>query len=302
MRTIKIQDFLETKGRQSRPIPYSKVINFLNKEVDAKYLYDEDIVPKFVDSYYNWVKSSNLNKLHNLDKYNVTDFIHGTSQGFDFWYQKHHNRRFRCMKGDYAYHKVSWKNYFKWAYLEDDELKENDAFIISVPFSDYGAIHPDTESILDTCDKLGIPVFIDAAYYCIARDLNFDLDRECIDTVAFSMSKAFYGAERLRIGLRCRKKNEDDGVVLFNQFHCVAKIAAGVGYQLCKKYEIDLNQNIFRDNQIKICEELKIEPSDSVIFGITDKNHPEYGDYDRGTSWRRVCISRLLGDCNEIKI
>ena len=74
---------------------------------------------------------------------------------------------------------------------------------------------------------MNIPVFIDSAYYCIARDINFNLDRPCIDTVAFSISKAFYGAERLRIGIRCRKTDEDDGCLLFNQLHCVSKISAG---------------------------------------------------------------------------
>jgi len=299
---IKLEDFWERKGRNSRPIPDKKSIDFLNKTVNPKYLYDENIVPKFLKRYYEWVQQSQLNSLRGLDKFNQIDFVHGTSQAFDFWYQKHHNKRLRCLKGDYAYHKVSWKNYFNWAYLEEDELRRGDALIMSVPFSDLGAKHPNTETLLDKCDELGVPVFIDAAYYCIVRDLDFDLDRACIDTVAFSLSKAFYGAERLRIGMRCRKINEDDGCVLYNQFHCVAKIAAGVGYELCENFTIDYNQNTFREKQIKICKELDIQPSDSVLFGITYKNHPKFGDYDRGTEWRRVCISRLLGDADEIKI
>ena len=299
---IKLEDFLVRKGRQARPIPVTEVIDVVNGLVSPKYLYDEDVLPKFIDTYYSWVQSSKLNKLHNLDKFSAVDFVHGTSQAFDFWYQKHHNKRFRCLKGDYAYHKVSWKNYFDWEYVEDDDLRSGDAFIISVPFSDLGAKHPETESILDKCDELGIPVFIDAAYYCIVRDLEFDLDRPCIDTIAFSMSKAFYGAERLRIGIRCRRENEDDGAVLFNQFHSVAKIATGIGIELCERFEHDYNQNTFREKQIEICKDLNIKPSDSVLFGLTDKEHPEFGDYDRGTEWRRVCISRLLGDCDEIEI
>jgi hypothetical protein len=299
---IKLEDFWERKGRNSRPIPDKEIIDFLNKSVNPKYLYDENIAPKFIKRYYEWVQQSKLNTLHGLDKFNQVDFVHGTSQAFDFWYQKHHDKRLRCLKGDYAYHKVSWKNYFNWIYFEEDKLRKGDALVISVPFSDLGAKHPDTEIILDKCDELGIPVFIDSAYYCIVRDLDFNLDRPCIDTIAFSMSKAFYGAERLRIGIRCRKTNEDDGCVLYNQFHCIAKIAAGVGYEMCENFTVDHNQNKFREKQIQICKELNIQPSDSVTFGITDKNHPEFGDYDRGTDWRRVCISRLLGDADEIEI
>jgi len=299
---IKIEDFWETKGKNSRPIASKEVIDFVNSSVSPKYLYDENILPQFVDTYYNWIQDSKLNKLHNIDKFSAVDFVHGTSQAFDFWYQKHHNKRFRSLKGDYAYHKVSWKNYFNWEYLENDKLRKGDALILSVPFSDLGAKHPNTESLLDRCDELEIPVFIDAAYYCLVRDLDFNVDRPCIDTIAFSMSKAFYGAERLRIGIRCRKKVEDDGAVLFNQFHCVAKIAAGVGYELCKNFNTDYNQNTFREKQIEICKNLNIKPSDSVIFGLADQNHQEFGDYNRGTEWRRVCISKLLGNCNYVEI
>ena len=57
-----------------------------------------------------------------------------------------------------------------------------------------------------------------------------------------------------------------------------------------------------REKQLEICKELNIEPSDSVLFGLADKNHPEFGDYDRGTEWRRVCISKLLGDCDYVEL
>ena len=33
-----------------------------------------------------------------------------------------------------------------------------------------------------------------------------------------------------------------------------------------------------------------------VIFGVAEQSHPKFGDYDRGSDWRRVCISKLLGD------
>ena len=171
-----------------------------------------------------------------------------------------------------------------------------------MPFSDLGSEHPQTQHLLSQCDNLEIPVFIDAAYYCIARGVDFNLDRPCIDTVAFSMSKAFYGVERLRAGIRCRRSDRDDGGVLFNQFHCIAKIAAGVGNELCQNFEHDYNQNKFRERQVAVCEDLGLTASDCVLFGITDAEHPDFGDYDRGTPWRRVCISTLLGDIDEITI
>ena len=35
------------------------------------------------------------------------------------------------------------------------------------------------------------------------------------------------------------------------------------------------------------------------VFADYHENHKEFGDYDRGSRWRRVCISSLMGDMNE---
>ena len=59
------------------------------------------------------------------------------------------------------------------------------------------------------------------------------------------------------------------------------------------------NHNKFRDKQIEICDDLVIDPSDCVIFGLADETHPDFSDYDRGSRWRRVCISKLLADMEE---
>ena len=50
----------------------------------------------------------------------------GTTQCFDFFFLKHKNRRMRCFRGDFVYHKISWQNYFKdgWKFIEEDELKK----------------------------------------------------------------------------------------------------------------------------------------------------------------------------------
>lgn len=291
---------MKFNGRKSFGVPNLEIYEFIDSCMDSKYLYDDKIVKNFVHTYYEWIKSSELNNLNGLDKFDNLGFIHGTSQSFDFFYAENKNRRMRCFKGDFMYHQVTWRNnYSGWCHIEDDEIKKNDAVIISLPFSDYGAEHPATQDILDECDRLDVPVFIDCAYYSIARDIDFNLDRKCIKGVAFSLSKAFYGTHRLRIGLRCKKDFNDDPVDLFNSLGMVSKLSAGVGLELCKNFEPDYNQNKFRDKQIQVCKDLSIQPSDCVIYGITDKNHKDFGGYDRGTNWRRVCISKLLGDMGD---
>lgn len=299
---ITIKDFLTNNGKGARPATDKTVIDFINKSVSAKYLYDEELLPKFLKTYFEWIQNSKLNNLRGLEKFSALDYVHGTSQAFDFFYLRYHNRRFRCFKGDFAYHKVSWKTNFEWNYIEDDDLKSNDAVVVSLPFSDYGSKHPQMDDLMKKCCELNIPVFIDAAYYCIARDVDFDLDLPCIDTVAFSMSKAFYGTERLRIGIRCRREREDDGAVLINDFHQISKISAGVGLEICNNFETDYAQNRFREDQIRVCKILGIEPSNCVLFGLAEKDHPDFQDFDRGTEWRRVCLSHLIGNCKEFEI
>ena len=110
------------------------------------------------------------------------------------------------------------------------------------------------------------------------------------------MSKAFYGTHRLRIGLRCKKEFSDDPLDVINSMEMLPKISAGIGYEICKNFSPDYNHNKYRKKQLQICKNLNIEPSDCVIYGITDKNHKRFGGFDRGSRWRRVCISELLGD------
>ena len=284
-------------GKAAGPVPNSEVFDFVNKSVKGEYLYDDKIVTEFLNTYYEWIRSSKMNKLNGLEKFNSLSFVHGTIQSFDLFYAENKDRRMRCFKGDFKYHSITWRNnYPGWQYIEEDEIKKNDAVIISMPFSDCGIEHPDMQTTLDDCDKLNVPVFIDCAYYSICKDLNFFLDRPCISGIAFSMSKAFYGTERLRIGMRCKRVYNDDPADFCTGMGIVSKIAAGVGLELCKNFDPDYNHNKYINKQLKICEELNIEATDCVIFGVTNHRHERFGGNDRGSRWRRVCISSLLGD------
>ena len=114
------------------------------------------------------------------------------------------------------------------------------------------------------------------------------------------MSKGFYGAEHLRIGIRFTKEYIDDGVEVFNSFEMVNWIGPDIGLKLINRFDTDYLQNKYHKKQLKVCKELNIQPSKCVIFGITDKNHKEFGGFDRGTDWKRVCISNLIGDMEDL--
>lgn len=286
--------------RNSRPIPNRDVYEFVTTEIKNTNLYDLDKIPEFCENYSNWIQSTKLNNLIGLDNFNSKQYVHGTSQSFDFFYLSHPRKRMRCFKGDFAYHRLSWRDNFDWLYLEDDIIREGDAVIMSVPFSDSGDIHPQTDFILNICDELDVPVFIDCAYMIIARDIDFDFNRECIQGVSFSMSKGFYGAEKLRIGLRLTRDYQDDPVEVFNSMQMLNTVGVHVGQKIIDNYSVDYNTETYRDKQEELCNQLKIGYSKCVLFGITDKNHPQFKDFDRGTDYRRVCLSSLMGDMEDL--
>ena len=286
--------------KASRPVPDREAYQFIVDNINGNSLYKKDLPVKFCSEYLEWIKSSKLNNLINLDKFKSLQFVHGTSQSFDFFYLMNHTKRFRGFKGDFMYHEIMWKRGYEWKHIEDGEIERGDAVIFSLPFSDFGDIHPRTDEILDKCDKLGVPVFLDCAYMIMARDIEFDFDRKCIQGISFSLSKGFYGAEHLRIGLRLTKEFTDDPVEVFNDFQMINWIGPDIGLKLINNFEHDFIQNKYYDKQIEICKELNIEPSKCVIFGVTDENHSDFGNYTRGTEWRRVCISSLLGDMEDI--
>ena len=69
--------------------------------------FDEDNAD--YQEYLEWIQSSKLNNLLNLNGFKSLQFVHGTSQSFDFFYLINHTKRFRGFKGDFMYHKIMWK-------------------------------------------------------------------------------------------------------------------------------------------------------------------------------------------------
>ena len=92
--------------RGARPIPDKTSYNFIKKNVNGKSIYENNLVKDFCNSYSNWIQSSKLNNLQNLNKFKSIQYTHGTAQSFDFFYLKHHKKRFRIFRGDFMYHQI----------------------------------------------------------------------------------------------------------------------------------------------------------------------------------------------------
>ena len=284
--------------KAGRPIPDREVFEFIQDKVSESYayLYERDLHPLFLEKFKIWILNTINNGILGLEDFKELTYVHGTSQSFDAFYFKHNKRRLRILKGDFLYHKLCTEKSIHFKYLDDGILEASDSLIISVPFSDSGNIPINLESILSECDEMGIPVWIDAAYMVMASGIFLDLTHKCIEGISFSLTKGYYGCERLRIGVRMKRKYEDDGIDVANSMSMVSAVGCYVGYEIINKFDVDYIYNKYRSRQVILCEEYGLTPSDSVIFGLGNSTNSNLDIYNRGTDFRRVCLSNEMGD------
>lgn len=279
--------------RGAKPLVDTSIKNFINN-IDLKdSLYDESLPENFKEQFFNWINSSKLNDLKGLDNFTNVQLCAGTAQAFDHWYWRHKNKTFRFFKGEFMYHSAVLKHGGFYANIEDRKLQSNDAVIISVPFSDYGVQHPKLDYILTNCEALGIPVLLDFAYYPCTKNIKLDLNKySCVETVTFSISKAFYGAEFLRVGMRLERSNTDDGLDVINDVEMLNRPSLKIALDLINNYSVDHNWLLFETLYKDICKQYNLKETDCIMFGLGGE---EYADYNRGTEVNRVCISELIG-------
>ncbi len=259
--------------------------------MDQEILSDLNEIPQtdpdlFCKKYLQWIRSTKLNSIKGLEKFPFLAYSNGTTEAFDKFYIKNNKRRFRCFRGEYVYHQVTWRNNWPdWKFIEDDFLKENDAVIISLPFSDTGNEHPIMKTVLEQCSQLKIPVLVDCAYFGVCSNIDFNFDYECITDITFSLSKAFPLAYA-RVGMRLTRLDDDDGLMMLQKIGYTNRVSAALGTKIIEKYSPDYIVNKYLEKQISLCNELGIVPSNTVTFGLDYNN--KYPEYNRGTATNRL--------------
>ena len=180
----------------------------------------------------------------------------------------------------------------KFAWLDEDDIKQNDIVLISIPFSDTGAVPDYLEKLLQECDKNDVPVMLDLAYVSLSVDQKIDLTHRCIEYVVSSLSKVF-PVELYRIGIRIQRKKFEDQLYVINEknHNYINILSAYVGTKLMQKYPADYIFNKYRQKQIETCDKLNVDVSPCVYFGI-DRNK-QYQEYNRGTDSNRLCFTRV---------
>ena len=244
---------------------------------------------EFVNDYFQWF--ANPHNINGIEKFNSLSYCNGTTEAFDKFYHKHMHRKLRFLRGEYFYHQIMAKRFFKESSFIDDpnDISNDDVVVMSVPFSDTGNVPEHYDDIMTQCEKNNVPVLLDMAYISLAVKLHINVDYQCIDTITTSLSKVFPVAH-WRIGMRMQKENIDDTLDAYEMNSYLNTHAVNVGHQLIKQYPADYSFNKYRQQQLSFCNMLDLTPSDSFIFGIDQFNkHPEY---NRGGPTNRFCFAK----------
>ena len=285
----------ELLDKNALPIKDDEIINFINK-ISTKIemmdvLRNNELKDVFLNNYIKWVSQTSLNNIEGLNNFKYKSYIHGTIQGFDMFYSEFNSRTFRFFRGEFIYHKLCARNNYKFKYIDEIDINENDAVIVSLPFADSGDEHERMKILMEECERKKIPVLVDLAYINLAENLNVNLNYNCVHTVTLSLSKAFYSLDRLRVGMRLKKDFNDDPIDVFNSIGMVNLFGMHVGNKLINEFSPDFLCKKYKTKQHELCDELGIKPSKSVIFGI---GNDEYKDYNRGGEFNRIGLSSLL--------
>lgn len=243
----------------------------------------------FVNDYKEWICEGKNFK--GMDIFSHLDFSAGTTETFHMFYFRHLRKRLRLFAGEFFYHHMMARNYFhEFALLEDDDIQSGDCVIMSCPFANTGNIPKNFYDILKRCDEMAVPVLLDLAYINISNIKELDLDYKCIETITTSLSKVF-PVECHRIGLRLERTCYDDNLFAYNSHNYVNTFSVHIGHQFIKKFDNNWLYDKYKDKQEKMCEQMKLEKSNCVIFGLDLSQR--YSEYNRGTDINRLCFSRV---------
>lgn len=255
---------------------------------------NEEIKSKYLQTYKQWMFSVHP-EITGWEDYNELCFTQGTTESFaQFYLRFRDHRRLRLAKGEYFYNQMMkglWYNE-KFAWLDEDQIRPNDVVLISVPFSDTGAVPNFLEKLLTDCDENAVPVMLDLAYIGLSVNQKINLEHQCIEYVVSSLSKVF-PVELHRIGIRMQRKKFEDQLYVINEknYNYINITSAYLGTKLMEKFPADYIYNKYRQRQLDMCGKLNLEVSPCVYFGI-DKDK-QFQEYNRGTETNRLCFSRV---------
>ena len=278
----------------------SQVVEYRDQAIrqflkDQSSLNHDTVKNEYFQTFKEWMFSTHNVKGH--EQYDQICYTHGTTETFSQFYIRYRNaKRLRIKKGDYFYHSMMQKLWYgsRFAWLDEDEIREGDVLAVSVPFSQTGDVPENLENILKECDNKSVPVLLDMAYLNIAKGLDINLNHSCIEYITSSLSKVF-PLELSRVGIRLQRKKFEDQLYVINEdgYNYINLQNCYVATKLMQQFPADYIYDKYLPKQKQYCEELDIVPSKCVIFGLDYKEqHTQYKRREDDKE-ARLCFSRV---------
>ena len=284
-------------------------VDFINDSTDHSILFDQFA---FTEKYDSWIHSSEKFEISGLETFPHRLVTNGITEAFGDFYEVYTNfphrsvtneiteafgdfyeayTNLQVMRGEYTYHRD-----LGIEVLDDyKDIAEHSLLIISYPFSATGNVHPEWDKIIAVCNERNVDVFIDCCLFGVSEVDTLDLHHDCITHVAFSFSKTF-GTGGLRTGMLYKKNINNTTVEMINSHFYTQMAGMRLHYELMQQFTPDYMCDKYRDKQVELAKSLDIEPSDTVIFGIsTDK---KYDHFERDAYINRLCLSYALQEYN----
>lgn len=248
-----------------------EIENFIRSQNLSPFLFKKVDKEKFIAMWKDW----------SGEEYEGYDCLitEGVTAAYDDFEREYPNLQTVTFRGEYPYHRSLGA-----IMVETKDLKKGQKLIISDPFAAHGNQHEKLDEILSYCDHLGIPVFVDRAYFGLS--LNKFETSECVKYIAYSFSKMFYTG-RMRLGV-CFKKGSPTKMDMLNEYNYLPTPSAILHQKLMTNFSKEYLIEKYKEKQIELCKTLNVYPSDSVIFGYTFENKE---GFSREGYVSRICLS-----------
>jgi hypothetical protein len=253
-----------------------------------------DVQEEFLKVYPEWIQSSQLNNFLHLESLPYRYISLGVTQALDDFilYCIQNSKPIRMFKGEYPYARESIKADI--SYIDDTPLVEGDAVIISTPFSATGDLHPQWCELIQTCNKLNIPVFVDCAFFGTCMNITVSFNEPCIDTVAFSPTKGL-NCGYYRTGMVfTHRRGKDSTLDLLTNWHHGIHLHTAVALELMNTFSPDTIPMAYRTTQLTVCEEYGLTPTNSIHLGLGGEGW-EY--FTRDGMCNRIGLRNAIYDC-----
>ena len=259
-----------------KPMYNLEIHRYLKSLLKEPYPDSQDLIPRYLDTFHNWIKNSKFNQLDGLDSFPDRDFCIGVTHFLDDLHIRY-REKLVTLKGEYPYHKRIRP---KMKVRSIENLSQGDVLVLSLPFSHIGDIHPNMEDILRICSQKNIPLHIDSAWFGVCRDIQFDYAHPAIKSVSFSLSKSL-GLGQHRSGIRYSKERTFGPVSTINDSKYYMECSAWIGLKFMQHFNNpDYFQNKYQSYYKEVCDNLNLKPGPTIFVAyekISEGNYRPVG-------------------------